>query len=79
MEAKDGSLGFDFAGIYDEVKTNELINYTIGDGRKVEVRFIQNSDSTKIILKFEAESKNSIKMQHDGWMSILNNFNRNNN
>src|SRR5882672_2802923 len=35
MEAKDGSFGFDFGGVYDEVRTNELIAYTIGDGRKV--------------------------------------------
>src|SRR5205085_6625362 len=39
MEAKDGSFGFDFGGQYDEVKPNELIAYTIGDGRKVEVVF----------------------------------------
>src|SRR3954470_8224336 len=37
MEAKDGSFGFDFAGVYDDVKTNSLIAYTIGDGRKVKV------------------------------------------
>src|SRR5689334_460560 len=39
MEAKDGSFGFDFGGVYDEVKTNEKVAYTIGDGRKVEVKF----------------------------------------
>ncbi len=27
MEAKDGSAGFDFEGVYDEVKPNELIEY----------------------------------------------------
>ncbi len=32
MEAKDGSFGFDFNGIYDEIKTNELISYTIEGG-----------------------------------------------
>ncbi len=39
MEAKDGSFGFDFGGVYDDVKTNELIEYTMGDGRKVEINF----------------------------------------
>lgn len=34
MEARDGSAGFDFTGIYDEVKTNERIAYTMDDGRK---------------------------------------------
>src|SRR6185295_14192821 len=39
MEAKDGSFGFDFGGVYDEVKSNELIKYTLGDERKVEIAF----------------------------------------
>ena len=29
MEARDGSFGFDFGGVYDDIKTNELIAYTI--------------------------------------------------
>jgi len=61
MEAKDGSFGFDFGGVYDEVITNKLISYTIGDGRKV-------------ITVFEAESQNPIEMQRGGWQAILNNF-----
>ena len=40
MEAKDGSFGFDFGGVYDEVRANEFISYTLGDGRKVEITFI---------------------------------------
>ena len=32
MEAKDGSFGFDFGGVYDVVKNNEYIEYTLGDG-----------------------------------------------
>src|SRR4249920_2110799 len=46
MEAKDGSFGFDFGGIYDEVETNELIAYTIGDGRKVKIVFTANGNQT---------------------------------
>src|SRR4051794_18252494 len=48
MEAKDGSFGFDFGGVYDEVKTNELIAYTMGDGRKVTVVFSSNGKETKV-------------------------------
>ena len=29
MEARDGSFGFDFIGVYDVVKTNERIAYTL--------------------------------------------------
>jgi hypothetical protein len=34
MEAKDGSMGFDFGGIYDEVVENKSIEYTAGDGEE---------------------------------------------
>lgn len=74
MEAKDGSFGFDFGGIYDEIKINELIAYTLGDGRKVKINFIPSSGSTTVIETFEAESSNSIELQQKGWQLILNNF-----
>jgi uncharacterized protein YndB with AHSA1/START domain len=34
MEAKDGSMGFDFGGIYDELVENKSIEYTAGDGEE---------------------------------------------
>ncbi|MCP5348846.1 MAG: SRPBCC domain-containing protein [Pseudomonadales bacterium] len=39
MEAKDCSLGFDFAGTYTNVVVNSLIEYELG-GREVRVEFI---------------------------------------
>lgn len=74
MEAKDGSMGFDFWGIYDEVKNNELIANTMGDGRKVSVHFKADVGTTTITETFEAEEMNSIEMQRGGWQAILNNF-----
>lgn len=74
MEAKDGSFGFDFGGVYDEVKTNELISYTLGDGRKVSITFTDEGTSTKITESFEAETQNSVEMQRGGWQAILDNF-----
>lgn len=74
MEAKDGSMGFDFWGIYDEVKPNELITSTMGDGRKLTVTFISKGAQTEVKEAFEAENENSIEMQKNGWQSILNNF-----
>lgn len=74
MEAKDGSFGFDFSGVYDEVKPNEHIAYTIGDGRKVEVAFTSNGSETKVVETFEAEAEHSIEMQRSGWQAILDNF-----
>ena len=74
MEAKDGSFGFDFTGVYDEVKTNELIEYTLGDGRKVVNVFKSKGDETKVIVTFDAENENPVEMQRVGWQAILNNF-----
>src|SRR5882724_8453597 len=74
MEAKDGSFGFDFGGVYDKVVTNELIEYTIGDGRKVIVQFGSNGNETKIVETFEAEGTNPIEMQRGGWQAILDSF-----
>ena len=74
MEAKDGSMGFDFDGVYDKVKKNQLIAYTIGDGRKVKVIFTSQGNSTKVVETFEAENTHSLEMQRDGWQAILNNF-----
>jgi uncharacterized protein YndB with AHSA1/START domain len=76
MEAKDGSFSFDFGGVYDDVKEKELIEYTIGDGRKVTINFSDHDSETKVVESFEAESTNSIEMQRGGWHAILDNFKR---
>lgn len=74
MAAKDGSMGFDFWGVYDEVIANEKIAYTMGDGRIATVHFTRQGDKTDVVTNFEAESQNPVEMQQFGWQSILNNF-----
>jgi len=74
MEAKDGSMGFDFEGVYEAVHTNELIIYKIGDGRKVKIEFEGKGNETRVVETFEAESTNSLKLQRSGWQAILDNF-----
>jgi uncharacterized protein YndB with AHSA1/START domain len=74
MEAKDGSMGFDFEGIYHSVKSNELIEYVIGDGRKVKIQFTSRDNQTEILETFETENTNPVEMQRSGWQTILNNF-----
>jgi uncharacterized protein YndB with AHSA1/START domain len=74
MEAKDGSFGFDFGGVYDQVKTNELIEYTMSDGRKVDIHFTVNGNETKVVETFDAETTNPVDMQKAGWQAILDNF-----
>lgn len=74
MEAKDGSFGFDFGGVYDEVKTNELIEYTMSDGRKVIIQFTANGNETKVVETFDAENEHPVDFQKSGWQAILDNF-----
>jgi uncharacterized protein YndB with AHSA1/START domain len=74
MEARDGSMGFDFHGVYDAVKTNEYIEYTMGDGRKVKVIFSSDGNTTKVTEHFEAENTHSLEMQQGGWQAIMDNF-----
>ena len=74
MEAKDGRRGFDFAGVYDDVKPNEYIEYTMGDGRKVWIKFSGKGNETKVVETFEAESENPVEMQKGGWQAILDSF-----
>lgn len=74
MEAKDGSLGFDFGGVYSDVKENEYIAYTLDDGRKVKITFSGQGDETQVTETFEPENAHSIEMQRGGWQAILNNF-----
>jgi len=68
------SAGFNFSGSYDDVKKNELIIYSIDDGRKVKVTFFKNNKETNVIIIFETESTHPLEMQRSGWQSILENF-----
>lgn len=74
MEAKDGSFGFDFGGVYDEVIDHKAIRYTMGDGRKVDIQFDGNGNQTTITETFDAESENPVEMQRGGWQAIMDNY-----
>lgn len=74
MEAKDGSIGFDFVGIYDEITPFKTIQYHIEDGRKVQLDFNFENGFTTIVETFEAENTHPIEMQRGGWQAILDNF-----
>lgn len=77
MEAKDGSFGFDFVGIYDEIIEHQLIKYHIEDGRNVEIVLEEiDKNTTKVKITFDPETQNSVEMQREGWYAILNNFHK---
>jgi len=75
MEAKDGSMGFDFAGTYTKIIPPRLIEYTFGD-RMARVEFTDGSGSVNVRVTFDAEATHSIEQQRGGWQSILDRFAR---
>lgn len=74
MAARDGSFSFDFGGTYDEVIENQLIAYTMEDGRKAKVVFKAKGGRTEVVETFEAEQMNPNEMQRGGWQAILDNY-----
>ena len=77
MEARDGSVGFDFAGTYTEVVPHERLAYTFGD-RAAEVTFapVGAGDATRVRVAFDAEDTHPLEQQQAGWQAILDNFAR---
>jgi uncharacterized protein YndB with AHSA1/START domain len=75
MEAKDGSMGFDFGGTYTKVVHPRLIEATFGD-RTLLVEFEDGPEGVTVRETFDAESTHSVEQQRDGWQAILDNFAR---
>ncbi|GJD49998.1 hypothetical protein OPKNFCMD_2734 [Methylobacterium crusticola] len=73
MEAKDGSMGFDFEGVYTKIVPKERIEYAFGD-RNAVVEFIPLGDATSLKVSFDPENQFPIEQQRSGWEAILNNF-----
>lgn len=74
MEAKDGSMGFDFGGVYQQVEKHSFYSYIMEDGRYAKVSFRKVPDGVEVTETFDAEMENPVEMQKNGWQSILDNF-----
>jgi uncharacterized protein YndB with AHSA1/START domain len=74
MAAKDGTMSFDFEGVYTNIKKHALIAYEMADGRKVKIVFEKDTEAIKITESFDPETENSEEMQKNGWQAILDNF-----
>jgi uncharacterized protein YndB with AHSA1/START domain len=74
MAAKDGSSGFDFEGVYSQVKEHELIEYDMSDGRHVKVVFEETPEGVRVTETFDPEQENTEELQRSGWQAILDNF-----
>ncbi len=75
MEAKDGSFGFDFEGVYTRVVPQQLIEYAFGD-RAAVVEFAEEADGVTVTVTFDGETTHSEEQQRTGWQAILDNFAR---
>ncbi len=74
MEAKDGSFGFDFEASYTKIVEHELIEFSMGDQRSVQVQFVSDANGVTVRETFDSEPTHSIEQQRDGWQAILNRF-----
>jgi uncharacterized protein YndB with AHSA1/START domain len=74
MAARDGSMSFDFGGVYTNVEHLKTIAYALDDGRKVKTDFQSVGDGVNVVTSFDAETQNSVELQKSGWQAILNNF-----
>jgi uncharacterized protein YndB with AHSA1/START domain len=74
MEAKDGSVGFDFEGVYTAVTKHQHIHYELEDNRQIDITFEPQGNQTLVTETFDAETENPEEMQRGGWQAILNNF-----
>ncbi len=75
MEARDGSMGFDFTGEYTRVAEPTVIEATFG-GRFLRVEFIERAGSVLVREEFDAEDTHPVEMQRSGWQAILDRFRR---
>jgi hypothetical protein len=73
MEARDGSMGFDFAGTYTRIVEHKLIESSFGD-RLLLVEFLSGQDGITVRETFDAETTHPVEQQRQGWQSILNRF-----
>lgn len=76
MEARDGSMGFDFGGEYLTVEHLSQIHSRLDDGRSVRVTFRVNGAVVEIEEVFEADPEHPLELHRAGWQNILDRFKR---
>ncbi|ETX12795.1 hypothetical protein OCH239_17070 [Roseivivax halodurans JCM 10272] len=74
MEARDGSVGFDFTGVYEEVDAPHALTLRLDDGRSARTTFVPEGHGTRVTTMFDPEAANPIEMQRAGWQAILDSY-----
>jgi hypothetical protein len=67
VEAKDGSMGFDFSGMHMRIE------HTLDENRKTVGTFTPKNDHVELVGRFDAEQSLSTGMQKSGWQPVLDN------
>ncbi len=75
MEAKNGSMGFDFAGTYTRIEEHRLIESAFGD-RSLVVEFLPTDGGVTVRETFDADTQYPEVHQRLGWQAILDRFAR---
>lgn len=76
MEARDGSMGFDFEATYTAIEPHKRVASRLGDGREILVEFEEVPGGVRVRETFDAETENDPEFQRQGWQAILDNFAR---
>ncbi len=67
-----GEHSFDFTGVYTTMDRPARIDYTIDDGRLVEIEFAEiDATTTQETWRFEPERTFPEELQEQGWMAQL--------
>ena len=74
MEARDGSMGFDFHGTWEVVDRPHRLVYVMGDGRRCTITFRPEAGATRVTETFDPEGEHPVDLQRAGWQSILDSF-----
>lgn len=74
MEARDGSMGFDFGGTYEEVDAPHAVTLRLDDGRRARTTFEPHADGVRVRTVFDPESTHSLEEQRGGWQAILDSY-----
>lgn len=74
MEARDGSMGFDFEGTFTAIDPQARIEYALADERRVAITFARTRSGVRIVETFDADDENAAEQQRQGWQCILDNF-----
>ncbi len=77
MEARDGSFGFDYSGVFDDIQAEHRLHYHLNDGRTVAVELLpQGGNATLLRESFQADAQHDADTQRNGWLAIAQNLAR---